>query len=806
MKVFYIIILHLLSLSLSFAQEKKVPYLNNFKSYQFQDNTLKIIAENGLITISAYDNDIIKITFFDDHNSKADSSYVVIKAAKNIKQKVEEKADSIYFRTDSLKLIIAKNDFSIKFQKIHGDYLTNNETYFRNDTSHTGLLFSLTKQEAIYGTGSRAIPINRRGYRLENYHQPHYGYQYGEENLNVSIPFFISGNGYGVFFDNKGAGWFDIGKKNKDKFEYSSESGTLSYFLFAGNNDQILQQYTWLTGRQPMPPIWALGFIQSRFGYKSQTETLDIVKRTKAAGYPIDATVLDLFWYGDVKTMGNHNWQRDSFPNPVKMIEELNGLGVKTIPITQTYVTKLSDNYKLAIEKDILAKDAFGKNYVIGNFWAGAASLIDIFKPEAQQYLWNFYKQRINEGVAGWWCDLGEPERHPDSIRHIIGDARSVHSIYPLIWSQLIYNNYRKDFPNQRVFNLARSGGAGMQRYATFPWSGDVSRSWNGLKAQIPIILGMGMSGIGYMHADAGGFAQGIKDPELYARWMQLAAFTPIYRAHADPSPAAPEPIFWDDSTQQIVKKFIKLRYQFLPYNYTLAFENSSTGKPLAMPLNYFDTRKKSLENINDAFMWGSGLLIAPVIEEGKTQRKVIFPKGIWIDFFTGKQYHDSTTVKAKLNQLPFFAKAGSFIPMNKDMGNTMAYTSDTLLVKYFIINDGYRHKYQLFDDDKKDPLSIENKKFELLTFIGYGDDGWQTIETASTKPGTIRDLYYEIVNVKSPKMVYTDVRIKLKRTDNLQKLENLSGYFYYDKKNKLLKIHVKNDGEPSKIHINGLF
>ncbi|MGB4776294.1 MAG: TIM-barrel domain-containing protein, partial [Daejeonella sp.] len=532
-RIFFAFIFSILSV---FAQAQNV--FKGYINYTFDGKYLKINTKSGVIVITPYYQKTIRVTYLIPMKDLRDSSYVLVGKPRPGYVKVKEVGGEIVLSTRAIQLSVNKKTLQIDFKVKGKELLSRNLSYFTQEDNNRILSFQLNDTEALYGTGSRAIPLNRRGYLLENYHQPHYGYSYGEQNLNISVPLIVSSNGYALYFDHSESGSFDLGKTNKNILQYSIDSPQrdfarrASYFFIVGNNDEILNAYTSLTGRQPLPPRWALGFIQSRFGYKSAQETIETAKKTIAAGYPLDATVLDLFWYGDVKTMGNHDWRLDSFPQPEKMLAELRSMGVKTIPITQTFVTKLSDNFNNASQANLFAKDYNGKDFIIADFWAGPTALIDIFKPQSQQYLWNFYRKRINEGVAGWWCDLGEPEKHPDSIVHVKNvPARSVHNAYPLIWAKTIFDGYCKDFPEQRVFNLARSGGAGMQRYSTFPWSGDVSRSWSGFKAQIPIMLGMSMSGIGYMHSDAGGFAQGERDPELYIRWMQYAAFTPIYRA-----------------------------------------------------------------------------------------------------------------------------------------------------------------------------------------------------------------------------------------------------------------------------------
>lgn len=723
----------LVGLSSAFAQSKG-------DSYSFKNQCLTLHATQGNVQVQAYTPTVLRVCYAP--LSTVDSSVVVVARPVQTRVKLKDLGAYLRFSTDSLTLLIDKQSLKIQY------FLRKDtQALVQSNAQKNTLQFSLDPQEALYGTGSRAINLNRRGYQLENFHQPHYGYSWGEQNLNVSIPVVISSKGYGIYFDAPAAGNFDLGKSKADVWSYTSEREYSSYFIMSGNNDQLVDSYTYLTGKQPLPPRWALGFIQSRFGYKSAAETIETTQKTIDAGYPIDATVLDLYWYGDVKTMGNHQWRRDSFPEPEKMLQTLHKMGVKTIPITQTFVTKLSDNFSKATSANLFTKNAQGEDFMIDDFWAGSAGLLDIFKPQTQHYLWDFYRQRIREGVAGWWCDLGEPEKHPAEMLHSIGKARDVHSIYPLAWAKTIFEGYQKDFPQQRVFNLARSGGAGMQRYATFPWSGDVFRSWSGYKAQIPIMLGMSMSGIGYMHADAGGFAQGEKDAELYIRWMQFAAFTPIYRAHADPAVAAPEPVFWDEATQAIVKQYVKLRYQLLPYTYSLAYQNTQTGRPLALPLNYFEPTNEQLANVNDAYLWGENMLVAPVLEKGKTNRMVHFPKGTWVNWWTGRAYADSALVEAAIDRLPIFVKKGSFIPLSGvPLQNTEAYTGQELSIRY-VAHESQTATFQLYEDDGKNPKALADGAYELLLFKGIPTKKGHYLVLSGGKVGTRRTLRIERIS-----------------------------------------------------------
>jgi oligosaccharide 4-alpha-D-glucosyltransferase len=596
----------------------------------------------------------------------------------------------------------------------------------------TSLVFAVNPTEAFYGGGSKGINLNKRGMMLQNYNQAHFDYQFGQTDLNISIPFLVSNRGYGWYIDDPEKGMFDVAKSNPGEVRYSGYSDTPHcYFIGGGSLDNVVSNFTALTGRQPLPPRWALGYISSRYSYKSEREAMDIVQKTRAAGIPLDGLVFDLNWYKDATLMGNHNWYRDSFPDPSRMLANLARDNVKVVPISETYITRKSENYGYAVSHHLLATDSIsqGRAHIFDSFWAAPAALLDIFNPAAQAFYWSLYKQRIREGVSGWWFDLGEPESSTDSLIFAAGSDRQVHNLYALTWARTVFDGYRKDFPDRRVFTLIRSGYAGMQRYSVFPWSGDIDRSFQGLKAQIPIMLNMGLGGVGYMHSDAGGFTGNPKkDPELYSRWLEFAAFTPVMRTHADATEYTPEPIYWDDATRKRVTRFIRLRYALLPYNYTLAYTNTMTGRPLMMPVNYFEEANPRLADINDEYLWGEHMLVAPVIVKGDTVKKVLFPGGTWIGFSDHRVYRDSAVVSAGIDSLPLFVKDGSVIPEVGSMTSTEGYKGEWLILRYFTGGDAPSVVSTWFYDDGKDPRSLDSGKYDLVTITTQTVQGFHAI------------------------------------------------------------------------------
>jgi oligosaccharide 4-alpha-D-glucosyltransferase len=660
-----------------------------------------------------------------------------------------------------------------------------------DELAGTGIRFRLAPGERLYGTGARALPLDRRGYRLELYNQAHYGYQNGEQNLNVTLPVVLSSRGYLLLFDHYAPGYLDLGKKNPDALEYGAQGlSSLSYFMVTGQNQaEILDRYTALTGRQPLPPRWALGLIQSRFGYRSQAEMLAVASQMRRSGFPLDALVLDLFWFGGTTRQGDFAWDAANFPDPAGMMRSLKAQGVNTILISEPYVMRTSRNDSLVRTQGLVGTTAAGRPFTVGSFWAGPASILDVFKPEARTWLWAQYKRLHDQGAAGWWSDLGEPENHPLAMQHRLGTAAQVHNAYGLTWAKIFQDNYQKDYPDERLFNLARSGWAGMQRNSVFPWSGDISRTWSGLQAQVPIMVGMGQAGVGYMHSDAGGFgANAIQDPELYTRWLQLAALCPVMRPHSD-QVVAPEPYTYPEPYQSIVRKYAHLRYQLLPYLYTLAAQNTLTGAPLARAMDFgaesrpdplapppppIDVNEPddsagdwgspadksadrfSLQEISqpegqsstlsalpgDQYLLGPSLLVAPVNQPGQRRRNVQLPAtpGGWVDFETGQTLPGDQTVglPAPLGHIPLLARAGAFVPLTAYRSSTAAFRPDTLLLRYFPAAAVPLSGFTVYEDDGHSAQALAQKQYATLRVTGKTAAS-QTVITATvagTYPG----------------------------------------------------------------------
>jgi alpha-glucosidase (family GH31 glycosyl hydrolase) len=689
-----------------------------YQSYTNSESGLVITTSGGQIIFRDF-IDGIETELIPNGNS-TEISYAIDATYPGISFSVTEIASNIIATGQIIEISIQKSPLKIYY--IQNDTVTVLKSFFTSENGNGGILtLEIDENDKIYGGGSRALPFNLRGYNLELYNQAHYGYNNFQNNLNVSIPVFVSANNIAWIFDNHHPGSVDISSEGLSDLNYQCSGGNLRYYVTAGNDlTDISNKISSLTGKAPLPPIWSLGFIQSRYGYETQTESESIVSQMRDANFPMDALVLDLYWFGGTNRMGDFDWDYVRFPNPDQMIGTFKSQGVETVLITEPYFTLESDHYNTLASLGHFAEHENGDPFVLWGFWAGDASLFDMSSSSARDWLWPKYENLLNQNIGGLWTDLGEPETHPSEMIHEGGSAAEVHNIFNNLWAEMINENFETTFTDRRMFNLTRSGYTGMQRYGTYPWSGDIQRSFEGLQSQIPIMLHMSMSGIGYMHSDLGGFTGGGENSELYTRWLQLGAFSPIMRAHGTGVPT--EPIFYDQQTQNYVRDAINLRYDFLPYNYTLAWEYSTTGIPLARPMNYYAESGTVLDDLGDQFLWGKNVLVAPVLSESVTSRLVYLPAGKWVDYNSGEIYNGNTSisVSAPLSKVPVFLREGSFVVQTlENLMSTMQYDSDSIQIKHFLCAEGQSSSQNWYHDDGSTPDNLLSNNYNLMKISG---------------------------------------------------------------------------------------
>ena len=723
------ILLILFITTFSFAQNAD----RKFISKDLKKEGLEIKTSDGIYFIKFVSDKIVETSFVPKGQTNNLESQSVIKKDEEILYDGQFSSNSSKISSRNITVEVIHNPFQIKYlDKKNNLILSEKSGYIKRKhiplenvkgnitvDSTEVLQFNISSDETLYGGGARALGMNRRGNKLALYNRAHYGYETRAELMNFCIPLVLSSKLYAVHFDNTAIGYLDLDSKKDNTLEYETISGRKTYQVIIGDSwEDLVKNYTDLTGKQPLPPRWAFGNFSSRFGYRSQEQVEKTIKRFEDDKIPVDAIILDLYWFGKTiqGTMGNLEWDKDTFPNPDKMISDLNAKGVKTILITEPFILTTSSKWQETVSKNVLATTKDGKP-ATWDFYFGNTGIVDIFKPEGKDWFWNVYKRLINQGVGGLWGDLGEPEVFPSKAITAGGTADEIHNVYGHNWAKLIADGYKKDFSNQRPFILMRSGYSGSQRFGMIPWSGDVSRSWGGLQSQMEIALQMGMQGMAYMHSDLGGFAGDYFDNELYLRWLQYGVFNPIFRPHAHEDVAA-EIAYKDVDTKAKAKKAVELRYQMLPYNYTLAYENSTSGKPLMRPLFFEEPNDSKLSGKSDGYFWGKDFLVYPITERSQKNKEVYFPKSSnWYDFYSGKKYLGGTTsiVKTEELSIPTFVRGNVFYPMTKLVQNTNQYSNSDLDLHFYYEGKPSSEREFYFDDGKNPNAIEDNSNHEIL-------------------------------------------------------------------------------------------
>lgn len=549
-----------------------------------------------------------------------------------------------------------------------------------------------TEVETYYGFGEKAfIEMSRNGKYIVNWNTDTFSYPIGTDPIYQSIPFFYAvnaGKTYGLYFNNTFRSFFDMGKTSPDRYSFGANGGELDYFVFTGGRDRspkkVLEDYTRLTGRTPLPPIWALGNQQSRWSYFPEKRVREIAEGFRKHKIPADVLYLDIDYMDEYRVF---TWDKKRFPDPAKMVGDLRKDGFRTVLIIDPGV-KVDPNYHAYADgrrKGVFIKNPDGSE-LNRDVWPKASAFPDFTDPKAREWFSSFYRQHLDEGIAGFWTDMNEPgvfmtERSakPEIFHHPektfpydtphAGDGlpdthRRYHNVYGMQMARATFEGLKKLEPEKRPFVLTRAGFAGVQRYAAV-WTGDNYAGWEHLALSIPMLANMSVSGVPFVGCDVGGFND-MPSGELYARWLQAGALTPFFRSHSVGWVGNKEPWEFGDEFTKINRATVELRYQFLPYLYTLFREHERTGAPVMRPLWYEFPGDPLTYLVSDQYMVGSDILVAPVVKEGMRTRGIYLPADAeWIDWWTGIRLESGKThyPPAPLDRLPIFIRVGSVVP-----------------------------------------------------------------------------------------------------------------------------------------------
>ncbi|MHB8626616.1 MAG: glycoside hydrolase family 31 protein [Aggregatilineales bacterium] len=643
-------------------------------------------CERGALRLTVIAPDCVQVRWLPRNGRSSDKfpvpfSYAVAKVTwPDTPFKISESDESITLDAGKIICSVTRLTGRVRFSDEEGRALGGDADGIAWHSGQSRLTRTLPPPaEALcVGLAEQPVGLDVRGHRYQMWNTSPTRYERGTIPIYYTIPFYIdvySDRAAGCFWDNPGRGWIDAGKANPGQMTFESDSGELRYYVFAGANvADVLARYTELTGRMPLPPLWALGLHQSRWSYTPADRVREIAVGFRKRKIPCDAIHLDIDYMDGYRCF---TWDRARFPSPAVLVGDLLADGFKTIVILDPGL-KVDPQYAVdqsGLKEDVFVKYPGGKPFT-GPVWAGVSHFPDFTDPKARAWWAAQFESLAKIGIAGVWNDMNEPvlfnlgsdRQMPDNVRHAFeGQAAThveAHNLYGTTMARASRDGLEKWWPDKRPFNITRAAYAGAQRYAS-TWTGDNSSTWDHLRLSISMTLNCGLSGMAFTGPDTGGFG-GDAEPELFVRWVQLSALLPFFRIHTAKNTRDQEPWSFGQPYEDIVRKYIELRYQLLPYLYSAFAQCAQTGLPIVRPLFMADPADLTLRSAEDAFLLGDNLLSAPVVEKGATGRDVYLPRGRWYNFWTQEAFDGGQTihVEAPLDTLPLYVRAGAVIPL----------------------------------------------------------------------------------------------------------------------------------------------
>ncbi len=655
---------------LSVAAPAQTTTLQHLQSFRPSGNGIEITAGPGTIRIEALRDDVIRVTISATAQLPEDASWAVLPTARAARAivKPEQDASSVGFDTKMLRVRVSRENLALKVTDSSGKTIVSDARpiEFRKDDADGDLGFRVWKQmpenEHYFGLGDKTGPLDRRGFAYEMWNTDAYRFQPGTDPLYKDIPFFLTdraGSSYGLFLDNTWRSSFDFGKLSRNEYSFGAEGGPLDYYILYGPTPkQVEQAYAWLTGTTALPPLWSLGFQQSRYSYESEGELRAVADRLRADRIPADAVYMDIDYQ-----VRNRPFTIDAakFPDFPAFVKELQQKQFHLVMITDLHIAHAPDQgytpYDTGIAGDRFVKNPDGSTFV-GEVWPGPSSFPDFTEQAVREWWGTLYKQFYDDGAAGFWNDMNEPsvfgtptKTMPLDVRDRIDEPgfvkrtttqREIHNVFGMLNARGTYEGMLALKPNQRPFVLTRATYAGGQRYGA-TWTGDNSSSWAHLRLSTPMLESIGMSGFYMVGDDIGGYA-GSPPMELLTKWLEVGAFNPIDRDHTEKFSAPQEPWAGGPAGEAVRRRYIEERYRLLPYLYSTAEEASRTGIPIMRPLflefpNATEDRHPIDLDAGNEFLFGPDLLVAPApFPEEVEDYAVTFPPVPWFDYWTGRR------------------------------------------------------------------------------------------------------------------------------------------------------------------------
>ena len=709
------------------------------KSYKKDVDKLYFITKNNVVLqVTVIRDSVIRFRYATTGKFDKDFSYGITMYASRGYNQLKVTEDETHYSIATSKLIckVKKENLHVSlYDALDLKLINEDEMGFHWEESYEfgGDIVKMSKicqkSESFYGLGDKPVGANIKGKRFENWVTDAYAFGKDTDPIYKAIPFYTAvqeNKAYGIFFDNTFKTHFDFAQERRNVTSFWADGGEMNYYFIYGPQMQdVVANYTDLTGKpQALPPLWALGFHQCKWSYYPESNVKKVTKTFRDLKIPCDAIYLDIDYMDGFRCF---TWDKNHFPDPKRMVKELEDDGFKTVVIIDPGI-KIDleyDIFKEALDKDYFCKRADGP-YMKGKVWPGECYFPDFTKPAVREWWSDLFQELIEEiGVKGVWNDMNEPavmevpsKTFPNDVRHDYDDNpcshRKAHNIYGMQMARATFHGLKKYAYPKRPFVITRAAYSGTQRY-TSTWTGDNVATWEHLWIANVQAQRMAMSGFSFAGSDIGGFAEQPQG-ELFARWIQLGIFHAFCRVHSSGDHGDQEPWVFGDEITDIVRKFIEIRYQLLPYLYTAFWKYINDGTPILKSLVLYDQEDTATHYRSDEFIYGEQILVCPIIEPNAKGRRMYVPRGKWYNFWTDEVIEGGKEmwVDADIDSIPIFIKEGAVIPKYpvQQYVDEKKFDEITLDVYY---KEG-KEVSQLYDD-AHDGYDYKKGRFSLRTF-----------------------------------------------------------------------------------------
>ncbi|ALG49680.1 glycoside hydrolase family 31 protein [Clostridium perfringens] len=693
--------------------------LRVFKNYEINHNNIDIYFSNMKITLTIFENDIVKVFIGDKYEESISTNGVVDDLGKG-EFIVEEDSNFVIIKGTKVLTFVDKNTTEISFKDLEGNIINEDFQPSFKDEEGNVYISKVNDCLAYYGLGEKGGDLNKKGCYTENFNTDDPETDDDSITYYKTIPFYVALKEeatYGIFFDNSFRSYFDMGKEMGDRIFFGAIGGQIQYYFIPGENiKEVVKNYTALTGRMEMPPLWSLGYQQCRFSYFSQEEVRELVKTFEEKDIPLDVVYLDIDYMDGFRVM---TFKTPNFDDAAGLISDLKEKGIRTITIIDpgVKVDEEYDVFKRGKEGNHFTKKLDGEMF-IGAVWPGDSAFPDFSNKDCREWWKSELKKFISEhGMDGIWNDMNEPcvfnNDHKTMLETCLHNSdngviehKEFHNRYGFEMSRCSKEAQEELHPNERGFSMTRATYAGGQRYSSV-WTGDNMSLWSQMRMSISMNANLGISGFSFVGNDVSGFGLDSSE-ELFIRWMEMGPFIPIFRNHSNMYTRRQEPWAFGPRAEKIAKKSIELRYELLPYIYDLYYISHKEGLPIFRPMIMEYEKDMNLLNMREQFMLGENMIVAPVLYEGERSKTVYLPKGSWFNYFTMEKLQGGKWYKlpCELDEILVFVKEGSIIPTYNKKFRNVKERPKNILLKVF----GENAKGFHYNDDGHTMEYLEGK------------------------------------------------------------------------------------------------